>query len=701
MDIENHFFVDAKKYKNIEANFTKTRNLLKNLPGFLYQYQLFENGTSFFPFLSSGVEEVYGYSLDEISKKPSIMWDIIHPEDFLKVTETTIKSSETMCLWFQRFRIINPTKGIRWVEGRATPQQMPDGSVLWSGYINDDTELQKSKEEAELATYVYNNSQEGIIIADKNWRVKTINPAFLDMTGFEKNEVANKRFNLFCKEFISKAFLLKLKKEIILNGKWHGEVSFKKKDKTTFEMLLSIDSVKIKDTNQISHYVVVVTDISPIKEHQKKLELLANYDPLTNLPNRRLLSEKLENSLEHSNKINQKLALCFIDLDNFKPINDKYGHDVGDEFLRKLAKSFLDSVRPHDTVSRIGGDEFIIILNNIDTSTQLQSMLERFSDICSAPYKIGNLTVQASASIGVVVYPTVKGSADELLRFADQSMYKAKQQGRKRYVFFDQEQENESLNRYLQVENFKNALKNGEICLWFQPKFDLPNNQISGVEALVRWKTKDKIIPAQDFVNIMIGNGLDQELGHFVLENALKTQELWKKHNIKLPISINISPEHILNDHFKEELHNLLEKYNTDPDQVIIEILETTKISDFEIVIQRLKSCKELGVSFSLDDFGTGYSSLGYLRTLPVDEVKIDKSFILSMLTKKEDQMIVKGIIELSHALGRTVVAEGVETKEHIKILHEMGIDIVQGYEIAKPMDSDSLIDWIKEQSLV
>ena len=301
----------------------------------------------------------------------------------------------------------------------------------------------------------------------------------------------------------------------------------------------------------------------------------------------------------------------------------------------------------------------------------------------------------------MVLYPTVDGSADELLRFADQSMYRAKQQGRKRYVFFDPKQEEASVSHYIKIEAIKKALKNGEISLWYQPKLDIFTNKIIGVEALVRWNTPDgDIIPAKDFVHTVMGDNMDVVLGHFVIEKALKEQMEWKKKNVDITVSVNISPEHLLYPSFKDDLHNLIQKYNADPNNLIIEILETSKISDFDLVINRLQECINLGVSFSLDDFGTGYSSLGYLRSLPVQEVKIDKSFIQTMLDKKEDQMIVQGIIDLSHGLDRKVLAEGVESHHHIEALHQMGIDMVQGYIVAPPMPPAVFLDWLEKREV-
>ncbi len=675
----------------------KTNHLHKNIPGFLYQFRMNKDGTYDFPFLTEGIEEVYGCTAEEGMKDPAKLWGLIHSEDVLRVQKTTIDSAHKHELWNQRFRILHPTKGIRWVEGRSTPQVNDDGSIVWHGYIHDDTDFQKSKDLARMATTVFNSSQEGIVVTDKYGLIEKVSPAFEKITGFAEKDILGKSFTDFFNNAISLGFYKRIKPTLIQNNSWRGEVVLTNKDNTISHILLSIDVIADDSFNDIGSYVAIFTDIGQIKQHEEDLINMANYDCLTNLPNRRLLLDKLEAALIHADQSNHKVAVCFIDLDNFKPINDKYGHAAGDDFLCKLSNSLLSSVRGHDTVARLGGDEFVILLSDVDEEAQMENMLDRISKACSQTYPINGSSIAASASIGVVVYPKVKGSADELLRFADQSMYRAKQQGRKRYVYFDQEQEDASVAHYLKVEAIKNALRNNQICLWYQPKLDTLTNKVVGVEALVRWHLTDgSFLPAKDFVNIVFGDEIDVEMGRFVIERALREQQEWRAKDINISVSVNISPDHLLSSTFKQELQEMILKYESDPKSIVIEILETSKISDFDAVVARLQECVELGVSFSLDDFGTGYSSLGYLRNLPVQEVKIDKSFIQTMLDKKEDKMIVQGIIDLSHGLDKKVLAEGVETKEHIDVLHQMGIDMVQGYEVAHPMPSELLVLWLR-----
>lgn len=692
-------FIQSKiKYKDFAE---KTQKLYKTIPGFLYQLVMNQDGTHYFSFLSENIKEIYGYTAEECMAEPEKLWKIIHPSDILRVQKTTIDSAKNMSLWSQRFRIIHPTKGIRWVEAQSTPKRNSDESIVWSGYIHDDTDFQKSKDLSRIATSVYNHSQEGIIVANKFGKIEKVNPSFSKIIGLNEEEFIFQNLKYIFDEFIYQGFFDEIHPILLEHKTWQGEVLLKNKDDEFLNVLLSIDLVKDEDFNMICNYIAIFTDISQIKRNEDDLKHFANFDFLTGLPNRRLLLEKLDKALIHAKEKNHKTAICFIDLDKFKPINDKYGHAIGDGFLCAISSALLESIRSHDTVARLGGDEFVIILSDIDDHNEMETMLERISNTCSQTYCINNINLATSASIGVVIYPNVEGTADELLRFADQSMYKAKQQGRKRFVYFDQKQEEASISHYKKIEALKKALINGEMSLWYQPKLGTNTNTIMGVEALIRWNTSDgDIIPAKDFINTILGDHMDIVLGNFVLDKALKEQKRWADKNIDITVSVNISPDHLLCPTFKDELSALIKKHNVNPHNLMIEILETSKISDFDAVVERLQECIELGVSFSLDDFGTGYSSLGYLRSLPVQEVKIDKSFIQTILEKKEDKMIVQGIIDLAHGLDRKVLAEGVESAEHIEVLNAMGIDLVQGYVVAPPMPPSLLVDWLEKREI-
>jgi diguanylate cyclase (GGDEF)-like protein/PAS domain S-box-containing protein len=692
--------VDITEYwKEKEAKeciLNKMHLLNNNLPGFVYQYQLNKDGTDSFPYISENVIDIYGINPTKVKNSSKEFNKLVYPDDLNDLLDSILHSAKNLTIWSHRYRIIHPTKGIRWLEGRSSPIKMND-SIIWHGYIYDDTELQESKENLLLTSKVMSNSQEGIIIVDSLGKIVNVNPSICKTSGYDKNELLGKHISVFCPEDIKVDFHQEIWKQVTLNGSWQGEIVSKRKNGDLYSTLLSVDAVYDEKNIKIKNYIIIYTDITKIKDQEKELTRLANYDFLTNLPNRRLLLDRLDMSLKHAKEYGQTLAICFLDLDDFKPINDNYGHESGDALLCLLSQELLDTVRSRDTVARLGGDEFVIVINEVQDDSYLNNMIERILHVCSKEYKVLGNNVKVSASIGVVVYPTVNGDSDELLRFADQAMYKAKQQGRKRYVFFDIAHEDASTAHYIKLENIRNGFINQQLKVWYQPKIDVRSQSISGFESLIRWEKDEGVFETADnFIHILNGDPLEHEIGHFVLNKVLEEQQKWLELGQNISVSVNISPDHLLNHNFKDELIKLLEKYKTSSNLLTIEILETSKLSNFDIVIQKLNDCLNLGVNFSLDDFGTGYSSLGYLRQLPIQEIKIDKSFIKNILTNKSDQMIVQGIIDLSHALNLKVVAEGVESKELFCALCSMGIDTIQGFWIAPPMPQHLVIPWIE-----
>jgi diguanylate cyclase (GGDEF)-like protein/PAS domain S-box-containing protein len=695
-------YLDLTKFIHIEGEkkdfSSMVENLHKNLPGFVYKLRLNKDKQWSFPYISSNVWDIFGLSLEEGMKNPSAFFNLIHPEDIEEVKKSVNNAIQNLTVWKKVYRIIHPTKGIRWIEAHATPQLSLDGAVRIYGYAHDATELHQAKESAHLANRICENTSDGVLMVNSSGKITKINPAMCLMSGYSEDELVGQTPSILSAGRYDKAFYKKLYESVILTGHWQGEIISKRRNGENYTSFLTIEVVPDVEHSNLKNYIATFTDISELKERNNELTRLENYDYLTNLPNRRLLLEKLELALTESNNNSTKVVVCFIDLDDFKPINDTYGHSFGDRFLCHVSEELVKSVRHQDTVARLGGDEFVVVLNNIKDEQELNKLVEVLHNTCTKLYEVLEEKILLSASMGIVVYPNVKGNADELIRFADQAMYKAKQQGRKRFVYFDSQKEDASIAHYLKLEQVRAALENDEFTLWYQPKVDVATNKVFGVEALIRWqKPNGKIIPAVDFINIIEGDPLDYLIGKFVIEKALQDQSKWIKEGYNIAVSVNISSDHLLHPNFEQDLKRLIKKYQSDPKLIILEILETSRISDFDVVIERLRSCLKIGVCFSLDDFGTGYSSLGYLRALPTQEVKIDKSFIFSMLKESQDKMIVQGIIDLSHALGRVVVAEGVETDDHVSELRQMGADLIQGYGISKPMPESQLLNWIKK----
>lgn len=435
-----------------------------------------------------------------------------------------------------------------------------------------------------------------------------------------------------------------------------------------------------------------------LQSSRKRLEVMAYYDALTQLPNRRLLSDRMNQAMSNARRHKHLLAICYLDLDGFKPINDSLGHQVGDELLLMVAKRLLSLCRTEDTVARLGGDEFVFLLTGMESRKNCTVALERLVSSISAPYPLKVQTAVITASIGVTLYPDDNNDADTLLRHADQAMYLAKQQGRNRYHFFDLQEERVITDHQKQRQKLQQALQQQELRLFYQPKINMREGKVIGLEALLRWQHPQRgLLAPNEFLYIGEQTELLKEIDHWVLWTALEQLSDWKRGGVALRVSVNISAYSLQSENFIQKLRSMLEAHpDLEPGSLELEILETEAIRDLKRASAIIRACSELGVSFALDDFGTGYSSLTYFRHLPARVLKIDQSFVRNMLHDHDDMNIVEGVIGLAQAFQREVIAEGVETPAHGLMLLRLGCEQAQGYAIARPMPATQIPAWIK-----
>ena len=444
----------------------------------------------------------------------------------------------------------------------------------------------------------------------------------------------------------------------------------------------------------------ISTDITVLKEREAQLKHIAHYDMLTMLPNRVLLADRLHQAMILARRRRKLLAVVYLDLDGFKAINDRHGHDIGDQLLVALAGRMKETLRDSDTLARLGGDEFIAVLLDLPDSIGSVPMIERLLGAAAQPVPIGELMLNASASLGVTFYPQADDvDADQLLRQADQAMYQAKLAGKNRFHFFDAEKDRTARGMHASLEQVRQALERQQLVLHYQPKVNMRSGEIIGVEALLRWDHPEQGLLLPDgFLPLIENHPLAIRLGSWVLEEALNRMEAWQAEGIGLPVSINIGARQLLQPAFSRELRDLLRRHpSIRPAQVEIEILETSALEDLVQVSKVIDECRAIGIRFSLDDFGTGYSSLSYLKRLPVDQLKIDRSFVSDMLDDPDDLTILDGVIGLAAAFGRQVIAEGVETDEHARMLLRLGCELGQGYGIARPMPGDEIASWVRQ----
>ena len=464
------------------------------------------------------------------------------------------------------------------------------------------------------------------------------------------------------------------------------------------ERVVEHASSPIRDAlGDISGTVVVLHDATDRYRMQERLRWQATHDPLTGLANRVLLEDRLTQAMARARRQDRLLAVCVLDLDDFKAVNDRLGHEAGDELLQEIARRLEHAVRADDTVARLGGDEFVVLLGALKDVDEMDTCLQRMLEALAAPVVISGEEVVTPASIGVTLYPLNDSDADALLRHADQAMYESKQSGGRCYRLFDFLNSQVSVERLRQRERIGEAISRGEMRLHYQPRVDMREGRMTGVEALVRWQHPEEgLLPPDRFLPLIEHDPEIQRLGEWVIRTALAQLAAWRAEGGRFGVSVNISAPHLLSPGFVTRLSELLAEQPLLPRQALeIEVVESVALDDIERAAAVVRDIRRLGVRVAIDDFGVGYASLGYLRRLPVDVVKIDKSFVLDMLEDEDDFEVVQAVIALAQALRREVVAEGVETAEHGLMLQRLGCSQIQGYGIARPLPADALMPWL------
>jgi len=553
-----------------------------------------------------------------------------------------------------------------------------------------------------LSSQVFEYANESIVITDTNGNIIDVNPAYTTITGYSKEDViGNNYFNSQSKRFHENIAHNQQQKLEEL-GHWQGEVRSTKKNGELFTKFVTMSALKDAQDN-ITHFVALFSDITPLKDQQKALEHLAHYDQLTALPNRRLFADRYQQAVAHCSRHNNKMAICFLDLDNFKQINDNYGHDFGDELLINVANRLTNALRGEDTACRFGGDEFAILMLNIDSTEHCEASVQRIYEFLTQPYTISNQIFNITASFGLTIYPDDNADLDTLIRHADQAMYQAKLAGRNQVKLFNPYEASSIHKTSALFQAIEYGIEHDQFELYYQPKVNVKTGKAFGVEALIRWQHPEKgMLFPDSFLPEINGSELESKLGNWVIDQAIKQQQQWQNSDVALEVSVNISSNHIQATDFIDVLETTFKKYPTvSPESLQLEILESSALGDHVLVSQIINTCEErLGIKVALDDFGTGYSSLTHLRNLPVETIKIDRSFVRDLLEDPNDFTIIEGIISLGKAFHRNLIAEGVETIEHGLMLLTMGCDQFQGYQIAKPMPAGQITAWLNSYIL-
>lgn len=587
------------------------------------------------------------------------------------------------------YRIQLPNGDIRWLHAKNQVEVDSEGNLLRCfGTTQDITERKHAEQQLLIAQQVFDYTVEGIMVCDKNEKIISVNPAFTFITGYEKNEALGMTPEILRSGKHDALFYKSMRLELETEGVWAGEIWNRNKRGEIYPEWLSISVIKDSDGN-IEQYVSIFSDISKHKENEQLIQYQANYDALTGLPNRNLFNDRLDSALRVARREQHTLALLFLDLDRFKWVNDTLGHRAGDLLLKEVASRLKSILRDTDSISRLGGDEFTIVLTDLEQELDAEMIAVKVLETLALPYQLEQQEVFVTTSIGIAVYPSDGDSVELLYRNADNAMYAAKEAGRNQFSFFTAKMQQHAEKRLVLLNDLRNAIEENQFELYYQPVIDIQNDQLYGAEALIRWNhPSNGLISPDDFIPLAEETGLIQAIGHWVIDAALAQLSKWNLDGHDLHVAINKSSKQFHSDDCAIQLINKMKTLKVRPEQVTIEITESVFMEMHDKVLNLLKSYQLEGLKISLDDFGTGYSSLSYLRKFPFDVLKVDRSFVMDISSQNQDTSLIETMVIMGHKLGLKVVGEGVETELQRDILKQYNCDFLQGYLYSPPISA-------------
>jgi diguanylate cyclase (GGDEF)-like protein/PAS domain S-box-containing protein len=652
---------------------------------------------------------------------PSVWQAQVHPEDQnkLELAIAALSAGEDGRRTLE-LRLPSPVHpgGWRWAEATLLVIERNNlGTPVRLLATLDDVQTRHEALERQLMSVsLFQHLHEGLLITDDKLHALDVNPAYTHILGVPRDEVLGTVPSLLRPspaDPVARQQRAAMWASLSEHGSWRGELLERRRNGELCTLQATISTVrapKLEGPSQDEHprklkyHVLVISDITDQRAQRERLERQAHFDELTRLPNRARLSELLIDAMRSADRDGFLLVVCYLDLDRFKPVNDRFGHAAGDRLLAELAGRLRSALRSRehwaDSAARLGGDEFVLLLR-AGTLEEARLAVERVLRVVSMPYVVEpqQEPVQVTASMGATVYPLDKSDADTLLRHADHAMYGAKQSGRNGYLFFDPEHRRRTEQRVMAIGRIQEALDQQEFILYYQPKVDMRSGRVLGFEALLRWEHPQQgLVAPMQFLPLIENTGLTSRVGDWVLSQALEHLSQWQRAGLDFSVSVNVSARHLQEPDFAQRLSELLARHSAPLAQRLeIEMLETAAHADIDATSALMARCQALGVRFALDDFGTGYSTLTYLKRLPVDVLKIDRSFVHHMLDDTQDRAIVEGVIGLAGTFGCTVVAEGVESPAQARTLLELGCDIGQGTGIAAPMPSALVANWVRD----
>jgi len=562
---------------------------------------------------------------------------------------------------------------------------------IW-GVMRDIRERRKAEEKLRLAAQVFESSKDAIFICNNKTEIVSVNHAFTEITGYEVSESIGKNPKFLQSGRHDKSFYHLFWADLLAKGYWQGEIWNRRKDGETFPEWLSISLVYDHD-HEITHYIAIFSDISDVKSSEAHIEFLANYDPLTQLPNRRLFIDRLDQAIKTAAREKTRLAVLFFDLDHFKTINDSLGHSIGDQMLIEVAARISDCMREIDSVSRLSGDEFAAVITDITDIGDVIKVVKKIIAAIRGAFKINDYELHVTISTGISVYPNDGENYEILLKNADTAMYCAKNSGRDSFEFFSASMSTRALERLSLEGSLRKAVENEELLLYYQPQIEVNTGKIIGMEALLRWPHPDLgMVSPEKFIPLAEETGLIIPIGKWVLAEACRQNKAWQDQGlIAVPIAVNVSAVQFRQHNMMELVKSALLGAGLKSRYLELELTESLLMDCSEYNVTLLQDFQQLGVKLSIDDFGTGYSSFSYLSRFPINKLKIDQSFCNDLPADKRNASIVSAIISLGHDLGMVVIAEGVEKEKQLNFLEAHQCDEVQGYIFSRPVPADEM----------
>lgn len=634
-----------------------------------------------------GAQTIFGYKEEEVLKKPITL---LMPERYREAHQKGVDRMHQTGKTHMLGKTIE-LHGLR-KNGNEFPLEFSlatwkiEGKTFFSGILRDITERKLADEKLRLAAKVFENTREGIFVMDAKGTILSVNSAFTLITGYSAEEAIGRNPHLLKLKQHDAEFYKKMWESLLNKSHWRGEILNRRKNGEIYPEWLNISAIK-DENGKTTSYVAVFSDITILKKSEERLNYLAYHDALTGLPNRLLFQDRIHQALAHAERYKMMVGLLYIDLDRFKFINDTLGHHIGDILLKRVAERFKKCVRSIDTISRLGGDEFAVILPEIKNMQDYSKVAQKILNALTEVFAVEGHELFISASIGIALYPSDGNDPETLIKNADMSMYHAKEQGKNNYQFYSEKINVMSVERLKMENDLRRAIEKEELLLFYQPQINLDSGLIVGMEALLRWQHPDRLIYPDEFISMAEETGLIVAIGEWVMQTACKQNKAWQEAGYTpIPVAVNLSAQQFLQKNLIKKIDTILKETCLEPCYLELELTESIIMNNIEATIDILRDLSAKGIKLSIDDFGTGFSSLNYLKSFPIDKLKIDQCFIQDVMTNKDDAALASTIISMGHNLRIKVVAEGVETKDQRAFLHKHQCNEAQGFYFSHPL---------------